>query len=79
MCRNAVGKADTLGLGAASTPLGLLYHKGSSPLELLVMQFGLNIANTAFSLTLLRPKVYCMAMHSNFYTQIPILAKIKLN
>lgn len=57
MCRNTVGKADTLGLGAASGSLGLLYHKTSLPLELFVMQFGLNMVNTAFSLIHLRPKV----------------------
>lgn len=65
-CRNATGKADTPDLGAGSGSLGLLYHKSLLPLELFVMQFGLNMANTAFSLTHLRPKVYCMAMRSNF-------------
>lgn len=69
MCRNAVGKGDTLGLGAASGPLGVLYHKSLFPLEIFVMQFGLNTANTAFSLIYSRPNFtvwQCIAiLHTN--------------
>lgn len=69
-------KSRHTGFGSSLRTLGLLYHKSLLPLEIFVLQFGLNTANAAFSLIHLRPKVYCMAIHSNF-TQIPLLAKIQ--
>lgn len=59
-------KSRCIGLGAASGPLRLLYHQRYLPRELFVMLFKLNTANTASSLILFRPKVYCMEMHRNF-------------